>query len=231
MTDHQSITMKAENQRLDNEEVALRLWDGDETVKADLLMGCGPSIQAAIQKKFPRLTAEDVEDVFCEAVQRFWMWRNKFDPAKSSVGSRLYWFAEKVACEHAAGRLKRHSPRQKERAVAPEFFSRIEDMREEPEPVALDDVGDKPSAVQRAVRDCFQKLPPLQQDILVRYIEAGEYTLDAAAVGEELGQKHKGGVAIPGGNIRTYHSRAKATLKACMKTKQFDLVALGYTDA
>ncbi|MBL9149853.1 MAG: sigma-70 family RNA polymerase sigma factor [Phycisphaerae bacterium] len=210
------------------EDLTLKLWEGDESAKGELLVHWGNKLVGAIRKSFPTLSAEDCEDVVCEAIQRFWMWREKFDPGLSSIGSRLYWFAKHVAMEFKSGQLKRHQARIRERGVDAEFFDNIVAPVEEPEPP--DDQGKSPSPVQRALRECFATLSVLQQDILQAYGDAGLYELDAASLGVELGQKHKSGVPIPAGTIRTNKSRAWDAMDLCMKKKHFDLAALGYSN-
>lgn len=210
------------------EDLTLKLWEGDETAKGELLVLWGNTLVGAIRKSFPTLSAEDAEDVVCEAIQRFWVWREKFDPSKSSIGSRLYWFAEKVAMEFRAGVLKKHQARVKEKGVDSEFFAGIATPMEEPEPP--DDKGTSPSPVQRALQECFKALSDLQRDILQAYGDAGSYELDASSLGVELGHKHKAGVQIPAGTIRTNKSRAWDAMDLCMKKKNFDLAALGYSN-
>lgn len=210
------------------EELTLKLWGSDESAKGELLVHWGNKLVGAIRKSFPTLSAEDAEDVVCEAIQRFWVWREKFDPSKSSIGSRLYWFANKVAMEFRAGQLKRHQARIRERGVDAEFFAGIAAPEEEHE--APDDKGSTPSPVQRALQECFKALSELQRDILQSYGDAGSYELDAASLGVELGHKHKGGVPIPAGTIRTNKSRAWDAMDLCMRKKCFDLAALGYSN-
>lgn len=211
-----------------DEDLTLKLWGGDDSAKGELLVHWGGRVEVAIRKRFPRLSAENAEDVVAVAIQRFWIWREKFDPSKSSIFSRLYKFAEYVANEHAAGRLKQHQSRIKEKGADAEFFANIAAPAEEPEPP--DDKGAWPTPVQRALQECFGQLSLLQQGILRSYGEAGSYELDAAALGVELGREHKEGVPIPGGTIRTNKSRAWDAMDLCMKRKNFDLKALGYSN-
>ncbi len=208
------------------EDLTLKLWDGDDSAKGELLVACEGTIERAMRRAFPALSAEDAEDVVCEAIRRFWLWREKFDPTKSSIRSRLYWFAEKVAMEYRAGKLKRHRAQLIENAVDPEFFSQIEAVEIATEPP--DDVLPTPSPIQKALAACFRALPELQRDILQAYGDAGPYQLDASRLGKELGNYYKGGVPIPAGTIRTYRSRAWDNLESCMRKKNFDLEKLGY---
>lgn len=211
-----------------DEDLTYKLWGGDDSAKGELLTAWGGRTEKAIRRAFPALSAEDAEDVVCEAIQRFWVWRDKFDPGKSSIGSRLYWFAEKVATEFRAGQLKRHQARIKEKGVNAEFFDQVEAPLEEADPP--DDLGPKPTPLQRALEECYKALSDLQRDILRAYGDAGTYELDAGELGRELGHKHKEGVPIPAGTVRTNKSRAWDAMDLCMKRKTFDLKALGYSN-
>lgn len=191
-------------------------------------MACAGRLERAIRLAFPGLSAEDAEDVVAEAICRFWLWRNKFDPKRAKLFTMLYRFAEQVAIEARTGRLKWQKSQILEKGVDAEFFERVEAPRVMEDPP--DDTGTKQSAVQRALADCFESLPDLQKDILQRYADACGYEIDAATIGKDLGDKHKDGVPIPGGTIRTNKSRAWATLDLCMKKKNYDLRALGYSN-
>lgn len=210
-----------------DDDLTLRLWEGDDSVKGDLLMEWGGRVKAAIRKAYARLSEEDLEDVIAEAVMRFWVYRERYDPSKARIGTLLYKMADNVAKERISGRLAWQKARIKERGVSDEFFADI--ASELAETVAPDDIGPGQSPLQKALADCFGQLQGLQQDILQAYFDAGSYPLDAATLGIELGDKHKNGVPIPGGTIRVSKSRAWDSLEGCMRKKRFDLPALGYT--
>ena len=225
--DSETMDNKTELAEL-QDDLTLRMWEGDDSAKGELLVRWGGRVEKAIRHAFPSLTAEDAEDVVGEAIQRFWVWREKYDPQQSSIGSRLYWLAEKVAMEFRSGRLKQHRARIKERGVDAEFFSQIEAPVPDDKPP--DETEEPQSPLQTALKDCFDSLSELQQDILRAYSESGDYPLEAATLGKELGEKHKGGVPIPAGTIRTNKSRAWDSIEKCMKRKNYDLAAMGYSD-
>lgn len=212
----------------EEEALTLRMWDGDDNVRGELLVRLGTTLINAIRKSYPSLSADEAEDVVCEAIVRFWVWREKYDPAKSSIRSRLYWFATRVAMEYVGGVVKKHQGRIREKGVEAEFFESIPAEMDEPEPD--DDHGKQPSPIQRSLRECFSKLSDLQREILQAIAEAGAYGVDAGELGVRLGDKFKDGVPIPAGTIRTNKSRAWESLDLCMKSKGFDLTALGYTN-
>ena len=210
------------------EELTLKLWGGDDTVKGDILRHAGLAVEKAIHRGYPKLSDVDAEDVVAEAIQRFWIWRDRYDPNRASVFTMLYKFANHVASEHRGGRLKCQKQRIREVGVDAEFFQQIE--APEPDSIPADDQGVHASPVQKALADCFHALSNLQQDILHRYADAGLYELDAATVGKELGNKHKNGVPIPASTVRANRSRAWDSIDLCMKRKNFDLKALGYSN-
>jgi DNA-directed RNA polymerase specialized sigma24 family protein len=209
-------------------DLTLKLWGGDDTAKAELLHAWGVVVEKAIRKAYPALKGDDPEDVVAEGIQRFWLWRDKYDPNVASIMTMLYMFAEQVAIERRTGKLNWQRQQIRERGVDADFFERVKARPELPEPP--DDAGPKQSPFQRQLAECFSKLPALQQDILQAYGDAGHYPLDATALGIELGKKYKDGSPIPGGTIRGYKSRAWETLDLCMKKKNFDLEAMGYFD-
>lgn len=208
------------------DELTLKLWEGDESAKGEILKSFAIRVERAIKSAFPDLSDVDAEDVVAEAIYRFWVYRERYDPKKGKVGTLLYKIAKNVASEHAAGRLSWQKARIREKGVEAEFFKSIEAPIPDSDPP--DDTSSKPSSLQRELAACFGSLAPLQQDILRAYGNAGSYELDAATLGIELGHKHKGGVPIPGGTIRTNKSRAWDSLDLCLKKKGFDLKALGY---
>jgi len=210
------------------DDLTLKLWEGDDSAKADLLMKWSGCIEKAMHNLFPTLTIEDVEDVVCEAIRRFWLWRESYDPELSSIGSRLYWFARNVASELRSGRLKWQKERNKEVGVDSDFFAQVETFG--PINDLNDDVGGGQSSIHKALRGCYEALSELQQDIVRAYGDAGSYELNAVELGIELGNRHKNGIPIPAGTIRTNKSRAWASIKNCMKKKNIDLSAKGYTN-
>ena len=214
------------------DDLTLKLWDGDESVKGDLVVVCSGTVEAAIQREFPALTAVEVEDVVAEALRRFWEWRENYDPASASLRTVIYGIAVNVASEFRSGRYRWQKIR----------FRQVDD------PIGLFDLthhANSPDAPEPEskppepkdnlladVRAAFESLPALQQDILRAYAdaEASEFELDAGDLGKELGIKHKDGVPIPAGTIRVYKLRAKEAIEKKLARAGYDLKAMGYTD-
>lgn len=214
------------------EELGKRLLKGDEAALGDLLALCGPRVESAIRKTHYTLSAGEAEEVVSEGIFRFWAWHKKkgFDPKKSAVMTMLYRFSDQVVVERVTGRLLSQKQMLRERSLGSKHFE-LPDRTEQVE-LPPDDTGKGRSPVQTALADCYAKLLPLQQDILLAFAlaKAKDFDLDAAQLGVELGRKHKGGVLIPGGSIRTTKSRAWDTLELCVSRRGFNLKAMGYFD-
>ena len=52
------------------DEVASRLWDGDETVSEVILDEYAPSIMKSLGYRYSLFSTEDLEDIVCEAIKR-----------------------------------------------------------------------------------------------------------------------------------------------------------------
>jgi RNA polymerase sigma factor (sigma-70 family) len=213
------------------DDLVLKLWDGDESAKGELVMLCAGKVQAAIQLEFPALKAEEAEDVVAEAIRRFWEWRENYDPESASIRTVIYGIAFKVASEFRSGRYKWQKIRlrqvddpvgliDQDKQTQPAEIPEPEPPEPEPEDALLADA-----------RAAFESLPELQQDILRAYAdaEASEFELDAGDLGRELGIKHKDGVPIPASTIRVYKKRAKEAVNKKLARAGHDLKDKGYS--
>ncbi|MCC6361275.1 MAG: hypothetical protein IT450_21260 [Phycisphaerales bacterium] len=204
-----------------DDDLALRLWDGDDSVKGDILKAWGGRVLLAIRKCYPGLSEQDAEDVVCEAVVRFWEYREKYDPKRAKVGTLLYKIATRVAAEHISGQLSWQKARLKEECRVAEFFEEV--LASAPNEDPPEDTGPKQSPFQRALEECWKAISPLQRDILRAFGDAGSYPLEAATLGKELGVKYKGGTPIPGVSIRGEKKRGWDNIELCMKRKNHDI--------
>ncbi len=206
------------------DDLVLRMWDGDDSAKGDILKSWGGPVELMIRKSYPRLSAIDLEDVVCEAMVRFWEYREDYDPQRARVGTVLYRIATRVASEHISGQLAWQKSRLKEESRDPDFFEEILNptLGEDP----TDDTGPTQSPIQRSLEECWKALPDLQQEILQAYADAGSYPLEAVTLGKELGLKYKEGVHIPAGTIRVYKKRGWDSIEKCMKKKGHDITNL-----
>lgn len=209
------------------EELTLRLWDGDESVKGELILASSAEIEAAIRREFPALTETDAEDVVAESIRRFWIWRENYDPERAKISTVLYRIAVKVASEYRSGKYKWQKAMLREKGVAAEFFQSLESTLAPPVDDA-DETDEPDSQLGKAVKRAVESLPDIQQDILRAYADAGDYPLDAAVLGRDLGNKYKGGVPIPAGTIRVYKNRGKEALTQRLSRDGFDLNKMGY---
>lgn len=208
------------------DDITLRLWEGDDSVKGDILKAWGGRILRAIRKSYPTLSDDDVEDIVCEAMMRFWEYREEYDPKRAKIGTLLYKIATRVAAEQISGQLAWQKAKLKEKGKTAEFFEQVLTTKEEDHP---EDTGPNPSPLQRALEECWKALPPLQQEILRAFGDAGSYPLEAATLGKELGVKYREGIPIPGGDIRVYKKRGWDSIELCMKRKNHDISHLRST--
>lgn len=211
-----TVEMMAES--ADDQDMTLRVWDGDEAVLGELVMKHYGAIKRFIQKSYPRLSDEDVEDIVSVGIYRFWSCRQRYD-GQRPLGPWLCQFAINVAKESVARRFKWQKARQLEvqvdfpieSAAAKETEDKL-DRVEAQNPKLLSDI-------QRVIAE----LSPLQREIWSAYAFSGNLTPDAGALGVELGKKYENGIPIPAGTIRVYKSRAINLVKAEMKKLGYDL--------
>lgn len=210
------------------DELVLRMWDGDESVKGELIVAYAGKVEASIRNLFPTLTETEAEDVVAEAIRRFWHWRDKYDPARAKIQTVLYRFARNAASEYRCGRYRWQKIRFQQVDDPIEFINGVEDS--ETSNSNTQDPPEPDPRLRKAVKAAFDSLSELQRDILQAYADAGEYELDAAVLGRELGFKHKDGVPIPATTIRVYKKRAKDSMKQKLAREGYDLKTMGYTD-
>lgn len=212
------------------DDLTLRLWDGDDSVKGELILLFVSQVEGAIRRAYPSLSEIDAEDVVAEAIRRFWGWREKYDPERAKISTVLYRFADHVASEYRSGRYKWQKARLGEVGGADEFFASLESSPESTADEA-EDTDEPDTRLGKAIRRAVESLPEIQQEILWAYADAGDYPLDAAVLGRELGDKHQNGVPIPAGTIRVYKSRAKETLTKQLLRDGYDLNKMGFLHA
>lgn len=231
--DHQNGVSGMADDRVQTEQqddLTLKLWDGDESAKGELVSVYAGKVQAAIQREFPALTEADAEDVVAEAIRRFWEWRDNYDPERASLQTVVYGIAIKVASEFRSGRYKWQKIRFRQVDDPVGLFDQRHHINPpddpDPEPPEPED------AMAADVRAAFDSLSELQQDILRAYAdaEASDFDLDAGDLGKELGIKHKDGVPIPASTIRVNKMRAKEAIEKKLARAGHDLKAKGYTN-
>jgi len=192
------------------DEVAIRLWDGDETVLAEILVQYAPSLEKAIGGKYPSFSSQDLEDIVCEAIKRLWAKRDEYDDSKGSVHCLLY----RIADNYAKDLLK--SGWQKLQDKRESFY---EDSLEDIIDDKIEDDNELPdnydSKFNKDLRVIVKNLPEIQQKIVWAFALAPEGEINAPILSKELG--------YPAGTIRQYLKRAKDTIRAEMKKRGHDL--------
>ena len=220
MTDQTAISEQ-------EDELVLRLWDGDESAKADLVMRYALPVERMVQARFPGLSAVDAEDAVCEAILKFWKWKDRYEPGpgRASIKTLLYRWAVRVVGEHRSGKYKWQKSKNLEEAIDPEWLG---DIQVNEEAVEEDGVEESPK-LHRAVKKALDNLDPLQQAILGAFRDAlvGSHEVVAADLGVELGKLFKGGVPIPAGTMRVNKKRAIDRFVIEMKKLGFDLKEMG----
>jgi len=190
------------------DEIVIRLWDGDETVLAEMLVQYAPSLEKAIGGKYPSFSPQDLEDIICEAIKRLWAKRDEYDDAKGSISGLLYRIADNIAKDILkSGWHELESKRESfyEDSIEDIIDTNVE-IESEPKPSNNYD-----SKLNRDLRAIVSNLPDIQQKIIWAYALAPEGEINASVLSKEL--------EYPAGTIRQYLKRAKDTIRAEMKKR------------
>lgn len=195
------------------DEIAIRLWDSDETVLAEILVQYAPCLEKALSGKYPSFSPQDLEDIVCEAIKRLWAKRHEYNDSKGSVRCLLYRIADNCAKDI----LK--SGRQKLQNMSKSLY---DDSLEEMVAVECGDedesdkANDYNSKISKDLRAIVEKLPDIQQKIVRAFALAPEGEINASILSKELG--------YPAGTIRQYLKRARDTIRVEMKKRGHDLL-------
>tara|TARA_R110002126_G_scaffold178268_2_gene327196 strand:- start:1305 stop:1961 length:657 start_codon:yes stop_codon:yes gene_type:complete len=204
------------------EDLTLRAWENDESVLGELVLSYAGKLERAIANEFRRFSPAEVEDVVAEAIKRFWEGRHDFDGQKN-IGAYLYRIAQHVACELVSGRLNWQKSRNLERSI--DLFLVESDGGV---PVSdLEELESQNPKICDDLNEVVRQLSEIQQDVIWAYAFAGDFELDSAHLGRELGNKYKDGIPIPAGTIRQYKKRAKDKIFSEMNKRGYDLEKLG----
>ena len=190
------------------DDVAIRLWDGDETVLAEILVQYAPSLKKAIGGKYPSFSFQDLEDIVCEAIKRLWAKRDEYDDSKGSVRCLLYRIADNYAKDLLKSGWQKLQGRRKsfyEDSLEDIIDTKTENDNENELPENYD------SKFNRDLRAIVNNLPDIQQKIAWAFALAPEGEINASILSKELG--------YPAGTIRQYLKRAKDTICAEMKKR------------
>ena len=206
------------------DDLTLKLWEGDESAKAQLVIDLSPSIETAIAGRFRQLSANEVEDVVAEAIARLWQAREKYDPDKGTVAGYLYTIALNVAREHTSGRCNWQKARLLAPATDPDLLAEV--VADDPVEEQLDALEAENPEVLRALAEAVAALPENQRAVIEIFAASAPHEVNAGQVGKELGEKLNG-VPIPAGTIRQWKKRARDTVIKRLKELGFDVTQLG----
>lgn len=190
------------------DEMAIRLWDGDETVLAEILVKYSPSVEKALGERYHSFSNEDLEDVVCEAIKRLWAKREKYDDLQhGSIKALLYRTADNIAKDRL--RSSWQKLQEKREHYADEYLEDLATTYPNHEEDTVSE--DYNSAFNKDLRKIVNNLPEVQQKIIWAFALAPEGEVNAAIIGRELGH--------PATTIRVYLMRAKDTIRTEMKKR------------
>lgn len=194
------------------DELAIRLWDGDETVIAEILVQYAPCLEKALGGKYPSFSPQDLEDIVCEAIKRLWAKRNEYDDSKGSVRCLLYRIADNCAKDILKSGWQKLQDKRKN--FYDDSFEEMitADTTDEDKNELPDDYNSK---INKDLRAVVENLPNIQQKIVWAFALAPEGEINASMLSKELG--------YPAGTIRQYLKRAKDMIRAEMKKMGHEL--------
>ena len=189
------------------DEMAIRLWDGDETISEVILDEYAPSIIKSLGYRYPYFSNEDIEDVVCEAISKLWEKRDEYDESKGSVKSFLYVIADNVAKDILKSGWQKLQKKRELCTDVPLEEMAIAYPDEDEDEVSID----YDSQFNVDLREIVKSLPETQQKIIRAFAEAQEGEINATIIGKELG--------YPAVTIRVNLKRAKDKIRAEMKKR------------
>jgi RNA polymerase sigma factor (sigma-70 family) len=186
------------------DEIAVRLWDNDETVVETILRSYGPTLVRCLHSKYKcLLTLEDVEELVADAVLILWRDRKQYQD-KWKVRTVLYRIADCDAKDLVSKGWQK--VRQREATGVEEFLA------SHPARTPTADVvkpNKKREQLLNDVREAMESLPSPQREILWAKAMAPDGEVTAGMIANELG--------IPTTTVRTYLKRAKESVAKKLK--------------
>lgn len=200
------------------DEIALKVFDGDESALADILKHYGLRLEKALLSKYVGfLRVEDVEEIVCDAVRKFWDVRQNYDDKKGSIRALLYKIADNTAKDVL--RLGWQKARQLERSVDEEYLEQI--LRCDMHLNLIQKSGDSSHSeehekLMKAVTEVLKELPDIQRKILREDAMTEGDGVESAELGRRLG-------GIPSTTVRVYRSRAREAFRKGMNKRGFEI--------
>jgi RNA polymerase sigma factor (sigma-70 family) len=191
------------------DEIALKLWENDESALTLILRHLAPAIENCLDRKYRGvLTHEDCEDIVAFAVKALWDYRTSYDDSKGKISTLLYSFADRRAKDVLAFGW------QKARQLELGDGSEILTIREAPKAPSMADAPPTKGIVDDLLK-VVDSLPDDQRRILVAKALAPDGEVTSGLLAEELG--------MPEGTVRVYYMRAKQTVKQEMTRRGHNL--------
>jgi RNA polymerase sigma factor (sigma-70 family) len=192
------------------DEVAIQLWDGDETVLEVILDEYAPSIMKSLGYRYSLFSTEDLEDIVCEAIKRLWAKREKYDDSRGSIKALLYRIADNIAKD-----------------ILKSGWQKLQEKREYCDNKTLEELAivytdeedkiskDYDSPFNVDLREIIDSLPEVQQKIIKAFALAPEGEINSAIIGRELRR--------PAVTIRVNFKRGKEKICSEMKKRGHDI--------
>jgi len=199
------------------DHIALKVFDNDESALTDILKFYAPAIEKIISCKYRGfLKSEDVEEIVCDAIRKFWDARKNYDDKRGTIRALLYKIADNTAKDVL--RLGWQKTSRLERSVDKEYLEQnlrcdahLNQIEEDEE----NSHSEKYENRLKAVKEVLEELPHIQRKILMEDAMAGD-EVESAELGKRLG-------GIPAVTIRVYRSRAKEAFRKGMKKRGFEV--------
>ena len=188
-----------------DDDITLRVWEGDESVLAELVMKHFGVLERFVAREFPSLGFVQPEDIVGEGIRRFWKCRDRYDGSRP-IRSYLYEFVRHVAMETVARRFKWMKSAALECQAPVDQACDGQDGKLESR---LDEIEESTPKLLGAVKQAMSRLKPIHREILEAYAFCGSVEPDAASLGRELGEKFNNGVPMPAGTVRVNKLRAR----------------------
>lgn len=196
------------------DDIALKVYEGDESALSDILRYYAPRIENYLINQYRgQLNNADVEDVVCIMVRKFWDYREQYDDKKGTIKSFLYFIANNVTKDIL--RTGWYKARQLERSTEREFFEQSLITENHLNQSPMDTENSEESDIIKATNKVLSNLSDIQRKILL-----ADAMADGVAESAELGERLGG---YPAATIRQYRMRAKKAFRDGMKKLGFNI--------
>jgi RNA polymerase sigma factor (sigma-70 family) len=198
------------------DEIALKVFEGDESALEDILRHYAPRIEMSLGKNYSGLlNRADIEDVLSIAIMKFWKHREQYDDKLGSIRAWLYRIADNSAKDLL--RAGWHQARQLEKYTDKEFLENSLVIEQHTlQKTSIEQDTPESAKMVNAAQQVLNSLPDIQQKIL-----QADAMIDGVADSAELGKRIGG---YPSATIRQYRMRAKKAFREGMKKLGFEIL-------